>query len=138
MGKKDFCQEKDQLIDDQRSKLEDALTQLELCNVQKCEFEENVKKLKQDIKDGLEDRKISEKKGHALVKDLKRQLQSEKKRNEKLQEKMKECLNETSSNISDPSRDLEVDRSSISSWSLMSGNNDRETSTPAISPLPNS
>lgn len=136
--KTEFCQEKGAIIDDHTSKLCDLQTQLELCNVQKCEFEENVKKLKQDIKDGIEDRKISEKKGHALVKDLKRQLQSEKKRNEKLQEKMKECLNETSSNISDPSRELEVDRSSISSWSLMSGNNDRETSTPAISPLPNS
>lgn len=136
--KTEFCQEKGGIMEEHTSKLEDLQTQLELSNVQKCEFEENVKKLKQDIKDGIEDRKISEKKGHALVKDLKRQLQSEKKRNEKLQEKMKECLNETSSNISDPSRELEVDRSSISSWSLMSGNNDRETSTPAISPLPTS
>lgn len=138
--KNNFAVEKEKIHLEFEQKTKDFEMQLELVNVQKCEFEDNVSKLKQDIKDGLEDRKISEKKGHSLIKDLKRQLQSEKNRNEKLQEKMKECF-ETTSNLSDPSRELEADRTSVSSWSLMSGQNDRDTSTPnplSTSPFPSS
>jgi len=138
--KESFLQEKNDMVEEFEKKSRDFEMQLELVNVQKCEFEEDVAKLQQDIKDGIEDRKISEKKGHSLIKDLKRQLQSEKNRNEKLQEKMKECF-ETTSNFSDPSRDLEADRTSVSSWSLMSGQNDRDTSTPnplSSSPFPSS
>jgi len=138
--KHDFSLEKDKIHADFENKTRDFEMQLELVNVQRCEFEDNVAKLKQDIKDGLEDRKISEKKGHSLIKDLKRQLQSEKNRNEKLQEKMKECF-ETTSNLSEPSRELDADRTSVSSWSLMSGQNDRDTSTPnqlSTSPFPSS
>ena len=64
------------------------------------------------------------------MKDLKRQLQGEKNKNEKLQEKLNECLE--SSAISEPTRGLEVDadRTSVSSWSLMSGQNERDSSTP--------
>ncbi|XP_023336663.1 GRIP1-associated protein 1-like [Eurytemora carolleeae] len=65
-----------------------------------------------------------------MVKDVKRQLIMEKKKNERLQEKMKECFIDTESNHSDQQKDVDPDRSSISSWSLMSGNNDRE-STPS-------
>jgi len=140
--KDNFSLEKEKIYSNFGEKTKDFEMQLELVNVQKCEFEDNVAKLKQDIKDGLEDRKISEKKGHSLIKDLKRQLQSEKNRNEKLQEKMKECF-ETTSNISEPSRELDADRTSVSSWSLMSGQNDRDrdTSTPnplSTSPFPSS
>merc|ERR1719347_486203 len=98
-------------------------TQIELVNVQKCEFEEQVSKLRQEVRDSVEERKIHEKKGQSLVKDLKRQVQQERRRAEKLTEKMKECF-ETDSMLSETDREaggLDADRTSISSWSLMSG-----------------
>ena len=109
---------------------------IELVNVQKCEFEDAVQNMKQELKDGVEERKISEKKGQALLKDLKRQLQQERSKNEKLQEKMKECF-ETTSNASEPPMrgDVDCDRTSVSSWSLMSGQNDRDTATSTPSKL---
>ena len=134
---KQKSEEKEELNIQFETKRQEFELQLELINVQKCEFEETVSQLKQEIKDNLEERKISEKKGNSLVKDLKRQLQSEKNKNEKLQEKMKECLENSA--ISEPTRGLEVDadRTSVSSWSLMSGQNDRDSSTPnQLSPSP--
>ena len=135
--KKLHLEEIENLNQEFESKTKEFEMQIELTNVQKCEFEETVAQLTQEIKDNLEDRKISEKKGNSLVKDLKRQLQSEKNKNEKLQEKMKECF-ETTSNISEPRvGEVETDRRSVSSWSLMSGQNERETSTPNhLSPSP--
>jgi len=105
------------------AKAKEYETQIELVNVQKCEFEEQVVKLRQEVRDTVEERKIHEKKGQSLVKDLKRQVQQERKRAEKLTEKMKECF-ETDSMLSGTDREpngLDADRSSISSWSLMSG-----------------
>ncbi|TRY70001.1 hypothetical protein TCAL_07335 [Tigriopus californicus] len=98
-------------------------TQLEIANAQRTEFEEQVQGLRQEIEDLHEEKKITEKKGSALLKDLKRQLQSEKHRNEKLQEKMKECF--TDPTLTEPgSKEIDPDRSSISSWSMMSGQNE--------------
>jgi len=107
-------------------------TEISLAGMERSELEEKMERLEQDHRDALEDKKIVEKKGQGLLKDVKRQLVNEKRRNEKLQEKMKECFIDTESTHSDPARDAEYDRSSISSWSLMSGNNERErSSTPS-------
>ena len=90
-----------------------------LANAQKNEFEESIEQLNQEIVDQTEDRKIGEKKTLGLIKDLKKQLLSEKQRNEKLSDKIKEHF-EPPSTLSDASH-LEADRTSNSSWSIYSG-----------------
>ncbi len=95
------------------------------------ELETENKRLNQQILDGVEDRKIHEKKGVAMVKELKRQLHSERRRAEKLQEKLQEVLNEstTSTFSNDIQRKQSTscngnnngnDSSSVGSWSFMS------------------
>ncbi|KAK7499497.1 hypothetical protein BaRGS_00009149 [Batillaria attramentaria] len=83
-----------------------------------------VSTLKQSIKDGVDERKIHEKKGMTMLKDLKRQLHAERKRAEKLQERLQEVLSDTKNksmeelfrpaDLGDP---LHCDASSVSSWS---------------------
>ena len=101
------------------------------------ELENQLKASKQEILDGIEERKIHEKKGVVIVKELKRTLQSERKRADKLQERLQELLNESTSNISveiqrkqnlsgNGNGNNNNDSSSVGSWSFMSG---KDTST---------
>ncbi|XP_023222811.1 GRIP1-associated protein 1-like [Centruroides sculpturatus] len=125
--------------------LKDLTSQLDVTTAQKSELEEEVIRLKQDAKDVIEERKIQEKKGLSMVKELKRQLQVERRRAEKLQERLQELLNESpQSRCDDILQSVELsdkqkgDTSSISSWSLMSGGNlDSSKESAAASEMPN-
>lgn len=81
--------------------------------------------LNQKLSDGLEERKIHEKKGMLLVKEIKKQLAAEKKRADKLQSKLQELLSETSLdasgfNSTSASGDKNLnDSASTSSWSFI-------------------
>ncbi|XP_035827144.1 GRIP1-associated protein 1 isoform X2 [Aplysia californica] len=79
--------------------------------------------LRQAIKDNVDEKKIHEKKGMTMLKDLKRQLHAERKRAEKLQLRLQEVLSDTSSKgMEDLFRSSESgdfafgDTSSVSSW----------------------
>ncbi|XP_036803492.1 GRIP1-associated protein 1 isoform X5 [Oncorhynchus mykiss] len=89
---------------------------------------ETIGKLKQEIKDTVDGQRILEKKGSSALKDLKRQLQLERKRADKLQERLQEILTNTKtrtgleelvlSEISSPSpKQQRGDSSSVSSFS---------------------
>ncbi|XP_021348656.1 GRIP1-associated protein 1-like isoform X2 [Mizuhopecten yessoensis] len=89
-------------------------------------YEKEINQLKQEIADSVDDRKIHEKKGLTMLKDLKRQLHSERKRAEKLQDKLQETLSESQQGKTmedmfgsfDGDTSLREDRSSVSSWSV--------------------
>ncbi|XP_069692882.1 GRIP1-associated protein 1-like [Periplaneta americana] len=99
----------------------------------RCEVEkknEDLNKLEQQLHDAGEEKQLAEKKGAAVMKDLRRQLAAERKRAEKLQERMRDVLNEGAHTKTDITKSHDPETSSISSWSLMSGNCEpRESST---------
>lgn len=92
------------------------------------EHGETIRKLQQEIKDTVDGQRILEKKGSSALKDLKRQLQLERKRADKLQERLQEILTNSKtrtgleelvlSEINSPSRTQQTgDSSSVSSFS---------------------
>ncbi|XP_044539006.1 GRIP1-associated protein 1, partial [Gracilinanus agilis] len=88
---------------------------------------DTIAQLQQEVKDVADGQRILEKKGSASLKDLKRQLQLERKRADKLQERLQELLTNSKSRsgfeelvlseMSSPSRAQTGDSSSISSFS---------------------
>ncbi|XP_022526336.1 GRIP1-associated protein 1 isoform X2 [Astyanax mexicanus] len=95
---------------------------------EKEELNNTITKLKQEIRDTVDEQRILEKKGSSALKDLKRQLHLERKRADKLQERLQEILTNTKtrtgleelvlSEISSPSRTQQTgDSSSVSSFS---------------------
>ncbi|XP_078676958.1 GRIP1-associated protein 1-like isoform X2 [Branchiostoma floridae x Branchiostoma belcheri] len=76
------------------SQLEGLQFSLQELQETKDQLQETINKLQQETKDGVDERRIVEKKGMSMVKDLKRQLHLERKRCEKLQERLQQVLSE--------------------------------------------
>ncbi|XP_053706196.1 GRIP1-associated protein 1 isoform X4 [Synchiropus splendidus] len=115
-------------LEEKQSEMEALKQQLEEVEKQKGEHNDTITKLKQEIKDTVDGQRILEKKGSAALKDLKRQLQLERKRADKLQERLQEILTNSKtrtgleelvlSEINSPSRTQQTgDSSSVSSFS---------------------
>ncbi|KAM8831121.1 GRIP1-associated protein 1 isoform 4-T4 [Synchiropus picturatus] len=115
-------------LEEKQSEMEALKQQLEEVEKHKGEHNDTITKLKQEIKDTVDGQRILEKKGSAALKDLKRQLQLERKRADKLQERLQEILTNSKtrtgleelvlSEINSPSRTQQTgDSSSVSSFS---------------------
>ncbi|KAM8863773.1 GRIP1-associated protein 1 isoform 2-T2 [Spinachia spinachia] len=115
-------------LEEKQSEMEEVKQQLLEAGKQKDEHNGTIEKLKQEIKDTVDGQRILEKKGSAALKDLKRQLQLERKRADKLQERLQEILTNSKtrtgleelvlSEINSPSRTQQTgDSSSVSSFS---------------------
>uniref|UniRef100_I3KBD1 GRIP1 associated protein 1 n=1 Tax=Oreochromis niloticus TaxID=8128 RepID=I3KBD1_ORENI len=108
-------------------RVEELLSQVQSMEGAKGWFERRLKEA-EEIKDTVDGQRILEKKGSAALKDLKRQLQLERKRADKLQERLQEILTNSKtrtgleelvlSEINSPSRTQQTgDSSSVSSFS---------------------
>ncbi|XP_023286916.1 GRIP1-associated protein 1 isoform X1 [Seriola lalandi dorsalis] len=115
-------------LEEKQSEMEGLKQQLVEVEKQKDEHGDTIGKLRQEIKDTVDGQRILEKKGSAALKDLKRQLQLERKRADKLQERLQEILTNSKtrtgleelvlSEINSPSRTQQTgDSSSVSSFS---------------------
>ncbi|XP_033988059.1 GRIP1-associated protein 1 isoform X4 [Trematomus bernacchii] len=115
-------------LEEKQSEMEGLKQQLQEVEKQTEEHNAAMEKLKQEIKDTVDGQRILEKKGSAALKDLKRQLQLERKRADKLQERLQEILTNSKtrtgleelvlSEINSPSRSQPTgDSSSVSSFS---------------------
>ncbi|XP_077696263.1 LOW QUALITY PROTEIN: GRIP1-associated protein 1 [Eretmochelys imbricata] len=106
---------------------EAAREQLRVAESSRDEHMATIGRLRQEVKDTVDGQRILEKKGSASLKDLKRQLQLERKRADKLQERLQEILTNSKTRtgieelvlaeMSSPSRVQTGDSSSISSFS---------------------
>ncbi|XP_035500253.1 GRIP1-associated protein 1 isoform X2 [Scophthalmus maximus] len=115
-------------LEEKQLEMEGLKQQLVEVEKQREEHGDTIGKLKQEIKDTVDGQRILEKKGSAALKDLKRQLQLERKRADKLQERLQEILTNSKtrtgleelvlSEINSPSRTQQTgDSSSVSSFS---------------------
>ncbi|XP_038578566.1 GRIP1-associated protein 1 isoform X3 [Micropterus salmoides] len=115
-------------LEEKQAEMEGLKRQLVDVQKQKDEHGDTIGKLRQEIKDTVDGQRILEKKGSAALKDLKRQLQLERKRADKLQERLQEILTNSKtrtgleelvlSEINSPSRTQQTgDSSSVSSFS---------------------
>ncbi|XP_025069453.1 GRIP1-associated protein 1, partial [Alligator sinensis] len=123
-----LCKEQHVAELEQKDKAMEA-TRAELREAERAQEEQDqvIQHLKQEVKDVMDGQRILEKKGSAALKDLKRQLQLERKRADKLQERLQDVLTNSKARpgleeivlaeMSSPSRTTMGDSSSISSFS---------------------
>ncbi|XP_046449997.1 GRIP1-associated protein 1-like [Daphnia pulex] len=108
--------------------------QIELAAAQRAEFEDEAIRARQEAQDAQEDVRISERRILSVTADLRRQLRGERRRADKLQERLRDVASDNSSTLPKADASLDHDNCSVSSWSLMSGQNDA-SATPS-SPFP--
>jgi hypothetical protein len=92
------------------------------------DLRQQIDKIHQDTRDDTENKKIQDKKQIQVLKDLKRQLNLEKKRADKLQEKLAE-LSIYGCNMNDMKLELNDDQSSVSRRSASYGRNGVDTAS---------
>lgn len=139
---KQFEENLESILRDHHGKIKELEAKLQRLALEKEILNEKVILLEQDVKDKMEQVNASDRKHVHVLKDLKRQLQNEKKRADRLQERMQEFLSDVSHNKSTGSEDVKCldvskDRSngetgSVSSWSFVTGNHkdaDRHSNT---------
>ncbi|XP_043993763.1 GRIP1-associated protein 1 isoform X2 [Gambusia affinis] len=121
-------EEHGQQLQEKQAEMEGWKQQLVEVEKERDEDRETIRKLRQELKDTVDGQRILEKKGSSALKDLKRQLQLERKRADKLQERLQDILTNSRtrtgleelvlSEISSPSRTQQTgDSSSVSSFS---------------------
>ena len=100
--------------------------QLEVMSAQRAEFEEEAVRCRQEAQDALEDARIAERRIASVTQDLRRQLRCERRRADKLQDRLRDFIssNGSSSQVSPAETVIDADNCSVSSWSLMSGQNE--------------
>ncbi|XP_059106624.1 GRIP1-associated protein 1 isoform X3 [Peromyscus eremicus] len=118
--------------------LQDVRDQLQQAQEERDGHVKTISSLKQEVKDTVDGQRILEKKGSAVLKDLKRQLHLERKRADKLQERLQDILTNSKSRsgieelvlseMNSPSRTQTGDSSSISSFSYREILKEKESS----------
>ncbi|CAG0894529.1 unnamed protein product [Cyprideis torosa] len=78
--------------EEHRTRIQGFHTELELLGAQKSEFEDRVGSLQQELAEAVEARKVHEKKGASIMKELRKQLVTERRRAESLQESLNKYL----------------------------------------------
>ncbi|KAF4072555.1 hypothetical protein AMELA_G00264280 [Ameiurus melas] len=115
-------------LEEKSGEIEAVKQQITTMDKEREELSNTIAKLKQEIRDTVDEQRILEKKGSSALKDLKRQLHLERKRADKLQERLQEILTNSKtrtgleelvlSEISSPCRTQQTgDSSSVSSFS---------------------
>ena len=128
-----MCQEREEFAgrvkrhDEERAK--EFEIQLELMAAQRSEFEDEAIRCRQKVQDAQEDVRIAERRIASVTQDLRRQLRCERRRADKLQERLGELVADGSSVSLTAKNDanntsVDTDNCSVSSWSLMSGQNE--------------